>query len=156
MKLATQKHNPFTQQEIKLKNIITPNRYQIQYLNQYFSMENDKLQQTAPKITHFLNKTKIQQTSNSQKVNDTILKMKITSTKINNSTLISHKKIVETILINQIIFINQISLNPIGTQIKHDIHNNNFLNRKIWHNQIFICNHKTLQYSKLPNQSDAK
>ena len=96
MTLATQRQNPFTQREIKLKNIITPNRYQSQYLNQYSSLENGKLQQTAPKITNFFNKTKIQPTSNSQKVNHIILKMKITSTKINNSTLISHKKIVGT------------------------------------------------------------
>ena len=75
-------------------------------------------------LSNFSSKQKIQHTDNSQEINPSILMMKITSTKTNNSTKLFQGKIALK-LTNQIIIINQ-------TILKHDKHNNTFLKDKIF------------------------
>ena len=90
--LATQQENLFIQHGTKLKKKNTGSRYKNQDLNQYLLMKNEKVHRTVLKIIHLFNKIKLQQTDNSQEVNHTILKIKITLTKTNNNTKNTNEK----------------------------------------------------------------
>ena len=85
---------------------------------QYFLTINHELQLIVPKIIHFSRK-KNKSKKTIQVINQIIQKTKITKAKINNDSLQINKTLIG-ILINQILFINQIFSNHIHEANKHD------------------------------------
>ena len=148
--MSSQQQKCFTQHFFKINNTnkVNISNYHNQLPNPFFLITTKSYSWPQRKLSSFSTKKK-PQTNNSQETSHNIQKKTITSIKFDNNLNIIHEITTARIMINQILFFNQIFLNLTCAPNKHDKQNDLSLKDKSWHHIIKIQSHKILQIPKV-------